>query len=188
MKPIIVFDLDETLGDFGELSMLWPYDKVEKSRFANFCHFMNNNTQCYSPWVNKLAQLAIARDKGDIRAIVIYTNNNGDHSWANAIAGHIGVMHNKRIFDAVIGGYSASLGLDQCRSSSRKTYEELCNCLGVNDDTAVVFIDDQEHPGMRHPNVKYVRTKAYRNRPNIRKSRRRKVRSMMRMTRRVGRT
>ena len=188
MKPIIVFDLDETLGDFGGLSLLWPFEKVDRCRFANFCHFMNNNTQCYSPWVNKLPELAIARDNGEIGAIVIYTNNNGDPSWANAIAGHIGVMHKRRIFDSVIGGYKRHLGSTQCRSSSRKTYAELCNCLGVSQSTKVVFIDDIEHPGMRHPNVQYVRTIPYRLPTRKRTSRRRTTKGSTRKTRRAERT
>ena len=73
MQTIVVFDLDETLGDFSIVSQLWPHEVVEKENFATFCHFMNNNAQCYSPLVNHLPKLVAARDKGEISAIIIFS-------------------------------------------------------------------------------------------------------------------
>lgn len=185
MRPIVVFDLDETLGDFSAVSRLWPHDVVAKQDFAAFCHFMNNNGHCYSPWVNQLPQLVAARDRGEIMAIVIYTNNNGHSSWANAIAGHIGVMIGQRVFDVVIGGYKPSLGTKQCRSSSEKTYTDLCRCLNVGEKTKFIFIDDQVHLGMHHPNVNYIRTYPFRNRGRASRAKTRRAKVRKRYTRRL---
>lgn len=188
MPTIVVFDLDETLGDFSIVSQLWPHDVVEKENFATFCHFMNKNAQCYSPLINHLPQLVAARERGDISAIVIYTNNNGHSSWANAIAGHIGVMIGQRVFDAVICGYKPTLGSNQCRSSHKKTYSDLCRCLNVGENTKIIFIDDQEHNGMRHPNVNYIRTTPFYKRIRTPRTKTRRVKLRKKHTRRVDTT
>lgn len=158
---VVVFDLDETLGDFGRLSLRWPSDVVEKERFAQFCSFMNDNIDVYSNIINILPKLVESRRTGHIKQIVIYTNNSGHASWACAIAGHIGWLHGTRVFDAVVAGYKPELGTTQCRLSPAKTYSELCKCLGLREGTKMCFIDDQEHNGMRHACVKYVKIAPY---------------------------
>ena len=161
-ERIIVFDLDETLGHFGSVSTEWLSAVVRKEEFAAFCAFMDDRQHCYcAPMIRMLASLLKARDSGNISRIVIYTNNNGHPSWANAIAGHIGYLLNTRVFDAVVGGYRPSLGGNQCRSGHEKTYEDLCRCLQVPHGTEVCFIDDQDHPSMRSPFVTYVEATPY---------------------------
>ena len=154
---VIIFDLDETLGDFGDLSLRWASDVVEKKSFAQFCSFMNDNIEVYSDIVNVLPKIVESRRAGRIEQIVIYTNNCGHASWACAIAGHIGWLHGMRVFDAVVAGYKPELGPTQCRLGPAKTYQELCKCLGLHENIRMCFIDDQEHEGMRHANVSYVK-------------------------------
>tara|TARA_Y100000389_G_scaffold60022_1_gene56125 strand:- start:17196 stop:17828 length:633 start_codon:yes stop_codon:yes gene_type:complete len=161
VSKVVVFDLDETLGDFGDLSLRWPSEVVEKKRFAQFCSFMNDNIEVYSDLVNVLPKIVESRRAGRIEQIVIYTNNCAHASWACAIAGHIGWVHGTRVFDAVVAGYKPELGPTQCRLGPAKTYQELCNCLGLEENTRMCFIDDQEHKGMRHANVSYVKTSPY---------------------------
>lgn len=159
--PVVVFDLDNTLGDFTIVSGLWPEPTVPKTRFSSFCRLMNKHLHVYSPILSTIPRLVAARTEGRISSIVMYTNNNGHCSWASAIAGHIGLLHGTRVFDAVIPGYREELGIEQCRSGPEKTYEDLCRCLGLANGTRVLFVDDQEHPGMRCEHVEYARVKPY---------------------------
>ena len=161
-ERVVAFDLDETLGHFAAISTEWNAAVVRKEEFAAFCAFMDARRHCYcDEMLQTLVFLVKARAAGLVSRIVVYTNNNGDPSWANAIAGHIGYCLGTRVFDAVIAGYKPALGRNQCRSTHQKTYHDLCRCLGVQYGTEVCFVDDQEHPKMRVSPVTYVKVTPY---------------------------
>ena len=158
---VVAFDLDNTLGDFALVSSLWPERTVPKKKFSSFCRMMNKNMQVYSPLLSIIPSLVNARERGELSAIVMYTNNNGHPSWASAIAGHIGLLNGTRVFDAVVPAFRPELGENQCRRSSQKSYADLCRCLALPEGTKICFVDDQEHTWMRCPHVEYVKVSPY---------------------------
>ena len=153
---IVVFDMDETIGSFGQLGAAWGNRRFNDATFPDFCVFMSRRMECCRPGaVMLLRTLCNARSAGVLDKIVMYTNNNGHASWAQAIAGAFGHLAGQRVFDSVVTGYQPGSG--NCRTTHAKTYTDLCRCLNLPPDTQVCFVDDQYHPGMVHENVMYLR-------------------------------
>ena len=65
------------------------------------------------------------------------------------------------MFDTIVPGYNPHGPANQMRTSYNKTYEEIKRCANIPSHAKVIFFDDQEHPGMIHKNVTYIRMKPY---------------------------
>ena len=67
---------------------------------------------------------------------------------------------NYPIFDKVITAYRPN-DRDNCRTSHNKSYKDLLNCTGYNENTKFMFLDDQQHPYMKHANIRYLHLEPY---------------------------
>ena len=84
-KKIVVFDLDETLGNFVELGMfcdaLSAYNQQE-IRDEEFYELLDIFPEFLRPnIISILKYLLKKRETGECSKIMIYTNNQGPRSW-----------------------------------------------------------------------------------------------------------
>jgi len=88
-NKIVVFDLDETLGQFEELGIFCDaienYNK-RKLNFDEFYTIMDTFPEFIRPNIIKiLLYLKNKKQKGDCNKVMIYTNNQGPKEWAQNI-------------------------------------------------------------------------------------------------------
>lgn len=191
---VIVFDMDETLGHFVELSIFlhaledFYKKKVDNAHFFKifdlFPEFIRPNI------IKMLKYINHKRNRKYCNKIVIYTNNQGQKSWAERIASYfeyrvklnkvslignanIGNANidnvsknvsviNKKLFDNIIGAYKiGGKQIEPERTTHDKTVSDLIKCLKINENTNICFLDDQYHPLMEHKNVYYINCKPY---------------------------
>jgi len=163
---IVVFDLDETLGNFIELGMfcdaLENFNKknISKEHFFELIDLFN---ECLRPDILPiLSYLKNKKKQGLCQKIMIYTNNQGPRAWAENISLYFDNKLKTKLFDNIIaafkvGGKRIELG----RSSHDKTVKDLVSCTKIPTDTQICFLDDQYHPYMKHNNVYYINIKPY---------------------------
>jgi hypothetical protein len=108
---------------------------------------------------------------GKCSGLFIYTNNQGPRSWVQHIAkyfdykvGNIERNHNETnpLFDKIIAAYMINgKVVEPGRTSQNKTYDDLLRITGISPQAEVCFVDDLNHPDMRHENVLYLNVKPY---------------------------
>ena len=161
----IVFDLDETLGNFIQLGIF--IDSLEKilgyklnqQQFNEICMMFPN---FFRPELFRLFHRVLQKKQNNTK-IIIYTNNNGEKDWTIKIATFIETILNAKIFDQIIGCYKTSEGkqIEANRTTYHKTPKDLRKCLGCDNTAKFIFFDDQQHPYMVDNTITYIRLKPY---------------------------
>jgi len=159
-SKIVVFDMDETLGHFSQLGVI--YDALEKCGVQITQHSFNKLLDTYieylRPQIFEILRYVIDKKKqGKCKNIYIYTNNQGPKSWGVQIKKYFENKMGEPFFDDIIGAYKISGILnDNRRSTNRKTYSDLKTITNVSSNTKICFLDDQFHEKMIHPNIYYI--------------------------------
>ena len=167
-KPykVVVFDLDETLGCFIEISIFW--NALEKyyghNLFSdNFFEVMDIFPDFFRPNIlNILDFIHKKKMSKKCNKIMIYTNNQGAKSWVKMISDFFDKKLGYTVFDDIIGAYKINgKQIEPKRTSHEKSVEDLISCTGIPADSEICFIDDLYHPLMDKENVSYINIKPY---------------------------
>ena len=168
MKPkkIVVFDLDETLGHFGQLSMLWFNLQDEtnvKLTEPDFYRLMDLYPEVLRPNIlNILKYLNNKKESGECSRVLIYTNNNGEKRWPLMIKRYLEYKIGNRLFDRTIAAYRArGHQIEPLRTTHDKTYNDLMRCGRLPRQCEICFVDDLVHPQMQRGNVIYINIPKY---------------------------
>lgn len=165
-KKIVVFDLDETLGYFTELSIFW--NALENYYGVNlfneqFYEVLDIFSEFLRP--NIIDILNFLKDKKinkECDQIMIYTNNQGPKTWVYMISNYFNAKMGYKLFDKIIAAFKVNGKiLEINRTSHDKSVEDLVRCTKIQGDTEICFIDDQYHPLMVNENVYYINLNPY---------------------------
>ena len=156
-KKVIVLDLDETIGSFRELYILWTIDKTQK-RF-------NDLLDLYPEFLrygilNIVDYLKHKKKSGNCFRTYIYTNNILSKQWVKMIIDYI--EHKQSaigLFDKIIHGYNKSI--DCLRTTKNKTHSDFIRCSVLPRSTEICYIDDTYFNKMECPTVYYIQPKPY---------------------------
>ena len=165
-KVVIAWDLDETLGCFVELGMLWDaLNKFSSRKLTDndFFKLLDAYPLFLRPDIIKVLKLLKKQKKTNKRLmVVVFTNNQGPESWAQLIVKYFNHKLKYKLFDTVIPAYKVEgKQVAKCRTSHEKKYSDLLDCLTLPKGTPVCFIDDQEHNQMMKDDVDYILLKPY---------------------------
>lgn len=165
-QKIIVFDLDETLGHFVELSIFIDAIKsILKKKITDddFFKLMDMFPEFIRPNIIKILNyLKKKRAKNKNIKVMIYTNNNGPKSWAIKIKDYFEYKIKTKLFEQIIAAFKINgKQIELCRTSHEKSYFDFLRCTKLPNTTQICFIDDKYHPLMDHDNVYYVHVKPY---------------------------
>ena len=165
-EKIVVFDLDETLGNFVELGIFWDAlkdyhgDELPEKHFFEivdlFSDFLRPNI------LTILKYLLEQKRKGKCNRLMIYTNNQGPKSWARMIGRYFDEKMGEQTFDRIIAAFKVrGKVIEMHRTSHGKSVNDLIRCTKIQPNAEICFLDDQYHPLMEHPNVFYINVKPY---------------------------
>lgn len=164
---VIVFDLDETLGSFGQLSYFWKltkdYLKNNELHKKYFFNIIDNFPLFFRPNLLKLLNF-IKNKKVEKKCdyVIIYTNNNGPNEWANVIKDYLHYKLNYNLFDRIIRAFEArGSRVEMCRTMNSKSYDDFISCTKLPYNTQVCFLDDVYHKPMENKNVDYIKLEPY---------------------------
>ena len=175
----IVFDVDETLGYFSQLGSFidalsfYNKDFSGSSAYERFNEILDLFPEFVRPkMIEILKYIHEKKANGNCRGVFIYTNNQGPRAWVQHIAKYFdykvgNVERNDRntsasLFDKIIAAYMINGKIvESGRTSQNKTYDDLLHITGISNQAEVCFVDDLNHPDMRHDNVLYLNVKPY---------------------------
>ena len=172
----IIFDVDETLGYFSQLGSFIDaisfYNKdFSGSVFERFNEILDLFPEFVRPkMIEILKYIHEKKVNGTCSGVFIYTNNQGPRSWVQHIAKYFDYKvgnverndNNATLFDKIIAAYMINgKFLEPGRTSQNKTYDDLLRITGISPHSEVCFVDDLNHPEMRHENVLYLNVKPY---------------------------
>ena len=163
---VVAWDLDETLGCFVELGMLWDaLNKFSSRKLTNsdFYKLLDTYSMFLRPDIMKVLKLLKTKKKLNRKLIiVVFTNNQGPESWAQLIIDYFNHKLKYKLFDTIIPAYKVDgKQISKCRTGHEKKYDDLLNCLKLPKGTPVCFIDDQQHHQMMKDDVYYILLKQY---------------------------
>lgn len=168
----IVFDIDETIGSFIQLYILW---KIINKYFKKYdIHTTFINTQILFNLIldnfplylrpnilNVFEYILHEKNKNNINKVFIYTNNQISKEWINYIAKYIEYKLHDKIFDKIIYAYKIKNHIvEYNRTSNEKIYQDLIK-IGNLQNYKICFIDDLIHNKMIHSNVYYIHIPPY---------------------------
>lgn len=162
---VVVFDLDETLGDFTELSVFWNalqniWGNCDK---YHLFEVINLFPEFLRPDINDiLSYLVEKKRQGICDKLMIFTNNQGPRTWVEMITEYFHYSLNTTVFDNIIAAFKVNgKVVEWCRKSNDKNVDDLIKCSNIPCNTHICFIDDHEHPLMVKSNVYYINIKPF---------------------------
>jgi hypothetical protein len=163
---IIVFDLDETLGYFQELSFF--IDAIENVLNKNikkneFFNLLDSYPEFLRPNIlNILSLIKRKKERNSSIQVMIYTNNQNPKQWTLDIKDYFNHKLNYDLFDKVIAAFKVNgEKIELSRTTHNKTYSDFIRCTKLPKNIKICFIDDQYHPGMVNNNIYYIKVKPY---------------------------
>lgn len=166
-KKVVVFDLDETLGYFGEFgrfcNLLDDFYKNSNKSYSIFNELLDLYPEFIRPnIVNILKYLLEKKKENKCQAVMIYTNNTGEKKWAQHITGYFESKLKSKIFEQIIGAFKINGKIVEInRTTHDKSVDDFFRCTKLSPDIEICFIDDLFHPKMSTENVYYIHVKEY---------------------------
>lgn len=172
MSKAIVFDVDETIGSFTQLFILWKiinkyfeknniYNNLINTQFLfnllldNFPLFLRTNIVDIFQYILKEKQ------QNKIEKVILYTNNQISKEWINYIVKYIEYKLDDKIFDVIICSYKINNQIiEPERTTYEKTYMDLIKISNLT-NYKICFVDDLIHKKMIHPCIYYILVPAY---------------------------
>jgi hypothetical protein len=165
-KKVIVFDLDETLGSFGELgsfcNILDEYYGDKQTSYKMLHDLLDLYPEFIRPQIMNILKYILQKKKEDkCKYIMIYTNNQ-DRVWVEHIKAYFEKKLKSKIFEQVICAFKVDgQVLEINRTTQEKTVDDFFRCTKLPRDIEICFVDDLFHPKMEEDNVYYIHVKAY---------------------------
>lgn len=171
---VVVFDLDETLGSFSDLFLLWSGIKHIHADFQDFSVLLDLYPEFLRCNIIYILQYLYQKKMDKIcNKVYIYTNNQcQSREWVylimdyfnNKVSSSCSCSKSKEVvlFDKVISAFKiGNKHIELSRTTHEKTHSDLMNSTMLPLNTEICFIDDTEYIQMKQEKVYYICPKAY---------------------------
>ena len=161
---IVVFDLDETIGHFVQLSnIMKTFEKVflRPLKPHEKMFILNLFPEMFRPSIFNIFKylVDIKQMKNNNIKVILFTNNQGQRTWQSFIIRYIHAILQYPLFDDIIGSHQIS---EHRRTSIEKKWEDLKKIVGCDLSTPAIFFDDRIHEKMNHSSMINVVVQPYR--------------------------
>jgi len=170
---IFVFDLDETIGSFSDLYILFKCienmnDISNKQLYTNdeelLFSLLDEFPEFFRYGIFVLFQYLNDKKKMNKNVhVYIYTNNTCiPITWTSIIINYIEKKCNLTLFDNIVRCFKINDQIiEYKRTTTEKTFNDLIRCIKLSYNTEICFIDNVLFPKMLHRRVYYLRPKPY---------------------------
>ena len=175
-SKVIAFDLDETLGSFADLYVLWQAitQFYENENIEIKPHLFRKVLDTYPEFLRHgilkiLAYLYTKKLSGECSKVFLYTNNQcygtENSIWLSHIIDyiHFKICHkNENLFDKIICAFKINNQIiEPLRTTHNKTYSDFIRCSLIPKNAELCFIDNTYYNKMVHNRVYYIQPKSY---------------------------
>jgi len=170
---VVAFDLDETLGSFADLHILW--DSLPRETFTQqekhliFGQLLDLYPEFIRVGIFKILRFISRKIRdGKCGKILLYTNNQCRYpEWIRLLLYYFdrkcsGEKEKETIFDRPICAFKIKNQIiEPGRTSRDKIHGELLKCAKLPHHTEICYIDDAYYRDMEHANVYYIQPPPY---------------------------
>lgn len=164
IRPIktVAFDLDETLGNFSDLNILW--NRILSPNKHQ--HLFNQLLDIYPEFL-RIGILAIMRflqskiASGECHPIYIYTNNQCGTEWVDLIVAYFELKTGVQFARPICAYKIGSTRVESKRTTHDKTYSDFVQCSMRQTPFEMCFVDDRNYVSMRRSKVYYIQPPPY---------------------------
>lgn len=171
-KKHFIFDLDETLGSFSDLYLLWKgvqcINEKNGKKIEIDATLFNEIVNLYPEFLRYgittiLEYLYHKKQKKQCGNVYIYTNNQCDPPWIDLIISYFESQFNlKGLFEKPICAFKINNKHNNLsRTSHEKKYTDFLNCTLISKMAELCFVDDTFFPKMHNDQVFYIQPKPY---------------------------
>jgi hypothetical protein len=170
-QRVVVFDLDETLGHFHLIRLIW--ESIHEFINYNNIPYMMGQTdfndlfdifpEMLRPEVlSILLFLKNEKDRGACNGIMVYTNNKYPKEWVYLIIRYIEHKVGHKLFDNIVLAFKMNGRVQQMgRTTNDKKIEDFVACCRLPQSVEICYFDNSEYSGMVSENVYYLKVRAY---------------------------
>uniref|UniRef100_A0A6C0JNE3 Uncharacterized protein n=1 Tax=viral metagenome TaxID=1070528 RepID=A0A6C0JNE3_9ZZZZ len=163
---VIAFDLDETLGSFSDLDILWrTLISFQKNKAINFNKLLDLYPEFLRYGILYILEFIYnKKKKGICDKLYIYTNNQCSPEWSEIISKYFDYKLNttSKLFDKIICAFKINNQIIELnRTSNRKKHNDFINCTLLPKKTKICFIDNTYFYEMNHDRVYYIQPLSY---------------------------
>lgn len=168
---VIAFDMDETLGSFVDLEILWrgimeyinDNDQIDVSFYELlelFPEFLRYGI------IPILEYLMVRKKENECDGLYIYTNNQCPTNWIDMISDYfnkkINPIGEQNLFDKIIYAFKVNNKIvEMARTTHEKTHEDFIKCTLLPRNTEICFIDNSVYTKMYRSRIYYIKPRAY---------------------------
>lgn len=170
-EKIIVFDMDETLGSFADLYIIWKGIHQVCPECKHFYELLDLYPEFLRYGILTILEyLYDCKLKKLCHKMFIYTNNQCSAKWVHLISDYLEkkvsqsqpIKAKKKLFDKIICAFKINnTTIEECRSSHHKKIDDFLKCTMIADTADICFIDDVEYPLMKSSKVYYICPRSY---------------------------
>jgi hypothetical protein len=172
-KKYVVFDLDETLGCFNDLSIIWNIINENSYIFTNDSIKTNQDKfnallDIYPEFIrygiiNILEYLYYKMTSNVFEGLYLYTNNQIGKTWSKMIIHYLeDRSKTPNLFKHIIYAFKINKRkVEPNRKSHDKSYSDFINCSLLPKGTEICFIDNTYYEKLHHNKVYYICPKPY---------------------------
>ena len=169
-KKVVIFDLDETIGSFGDLYTLWKYLHAEKGYPAfeesklRLHRILDLYPEVFRPGIFPVLEYIYRKiQSGAAHPVHVYTNNQCDApNWVAMILAYIENMIGAGLFaDPICAFKIGGKRVNVRRTSHDKTPADFVKCSLVPRNAEMCFVDDQTHDYMKTRKIYYIQPPPY---------------------------
>ena len=170
-RKVIVLDLDETIGSFPDLYIVWSglrHGCKDPKAFNYLCELY---PEFFRYGIITILEYLYARKlQKECHNIFIYTNNQCPGKWVSLIAHYLDqkVRSSYRkppkvpLFDKIIGAFKINnRPFETSRTSHLKKMDDFLRCSLVSENAEICFVDDVDFPAMKSAKVYYINPRPY---------------------------
>ncbi len=173
-KKHFIFDLDETIGSFSELNLLWRglqyLTKINQHiYFQKTQEEFNEILDLYPEFLRHgiltiLEYIYYKKQEGACGNVYIYTNNQCTPPWVALILSYIESKNNTSgLFEKPICAFKIKTNiLEPYRTTHDKTFYDFIVCSLLPKNSEICFIDNSYFPNMNVDRIFYIQPKSYR--------------------------
>jgi hypothetical protein len=166
-KKVVVLDLDETLGSFVDLEILWSLIKRYNKKYISI-HF-NDVLDIYPEFLRYglrsiLQYIANKKKNGECYKLFVYTNNQVGQHWTNLIINYLNnyITTEFTLFDQIINAFKINnIQVELNRTSHKKTHDDFIRCTLLPKSTTIFFVDDVSYSDMQKEKIYYIKPMPY---------------------------
>ena len=166
-KRVVVFDLDETLGSFVDLEILWELIVRYKHHLSiEFDSILDLYPEFIRYGILSILEyLYTKKTTGECYKVYLYTNNQSTKEWVQMIVRYFNnkISSTVPLFDQIIYAFKINnIQIELNRTTNKKTQDHFIRCTLLPPTTSICFIDDFMYKDMKKERIYYIKPKAYR--------------------------